>query len=79
MTTMTVKMPEKLSCRLRNEASERGTNCSTLVRQAIEDMLDASGRPAAGTCLDLACDLAGCLEGPRDLATNPRYLKDFGR
>jgi predicted transcriptional regulator len=79
MTVMTVKMPDQLSCRLRHEASERGTSCSALVRQALEDMLDDSGHQAQGSCLALAADLAGCVEGSRDLSTHPRHMQDFGR
>jgi metal-responsive CopG/Arc/MetJ family transcriptional regulator len=78
MTTMTLKMPEKLSMRLRDEAAERGINCSELIRRAVENMLKADDQPAAGTCLSLAHDLAGCLDGAHDLATNPRHLKGFG-
>lgn len=78
MTTMTVKMPEKLSLRLRDEAEERRTNCSTLIREAVEKMLETGNRPAKGSCLSQALDLAGCLDGARDLATNPDHMKGFG-
>ena len=78
MTTMTVKMPEKLSLRLRAEATERGMNCSELIRQTVENLLQSADQPAAGTCLNLARDLAGCLDGARDLATNPEHMKGFG-
>jgi hypothetical protein len=30
------------------------------------------------TCLELARDLAGCLEGPEDLSVNPKYLEGLG-
>ena len=78
MTTMTIKMPEQLSARVRQQASDSGVNCSEFIRQAVEKLLNAGSRPAAGTCLALASDLAGCLEGPRDLATNPDHMKGFG-
>jgi len=78
MTTLTVKMPEKLSLRLRDEAAGRGVNCSEFIRQAVERMLEAADQPAAGTCLSLARDLAGCLDGAYDLATNPEHMKGFG-
>ncbi len=35
--------------------------------------------PAKGSCLELAGDLVGSLEGPGDLSTNKSYFKDFGR
>ena len=78
MTTMTIKMPEQMSVRLRRQAAELGMNCSEFVRQAVEDLLKKEPKPAAGTCLSLASDLAGCLEGSRDLATNPDHMKGFG-
>lgn len=78
MTTLTVKMPERLSAKMKDEAAERGMNCSEFVRQAIESMLESEGRPGAGTCLSLASDLAGCLDSSRDLATHPRHMKGFG-
>lgn len=54
MTTMTVKMPESLSLRLRNEAAGSGVNCSELIRRAIEKMLKAGDQTTEGTCLFLA-------------------------
>jgi hypothetical protein len=42
-------------------------------------MLLAPRKDRAASCLDLAGDLAGCLKGPRDIATNPKHLEDFGQ
>jgi Arc/MetJ-type ribon-helix-helix transcriptional regulator len=78
MTTLTVKMPEELSLRLRDEAAGRGLNRSEFIRQAVENMLEASDQPERGSCLSLARDLAGCLTGARDLATNPDHMEGFG-
>ena len=78
MTTLTVKMPEKLSLRLKDEAAGRGMNCSELIRRAVEKLLEADDQPTTGTCLSLARDLVGCLDGARDLATNPRHMQGFG-
>ena len=79
MTTMTIKMPEQLSERVRQQAVDSGVNCSEFIRQAVEMLLNAGACPAKGTCLALASDLAGCLDGARDLATNPRHMKGFGK
>jgi hypothetical protein len=35
--------------------------------------------PAAPSFLSLAGDLAGCVEGPADLSSNPEHLRGFGR
>lgn len=78
MTTMTIKMPDQMSIRLRQQAAELGMNGSEFIRQAVEKLLEAGSPATVGTCLSLASDLAGCLEGPRDLATNPDHMKGFG-
>ena len=78
MTTMTIKIPEQMSARLRGQAAILGMNSSEFVRQAIEKLLSAAPRAETGTCLSLASDLVGCLEGSRDLATNPDHMKGFG-
>lgn len=35
--------------------------------------------PRPGSALELAGDLVGCIEGPGDLSTNPKYMEGFGR
>jgi len=35
--------------------------------------------PRPGSALELAGDLVGCVEGPGDLSTNPKYMEDYGR
>ena len=80
MNTMSLKLPDRLLERLEAATRARGTTKSSLVRECLEQSLDA--RPAGGkaTCYDLASDLAGSLKGlPRDLATNPKYLEGFGQ
>jgi len=80
MTTISLKLPDRLLERLEKESAARGTTKSSLVRECLEKVLDA--RPADGkaTCYDLASDLAGSLKGlPRDLATNSKHMEDFGQ
>jgi hypothetical protein len=80
MTTISLKLPERLLELLDKESRARRTTKSSLVRECLEKAL---APPAAGgsvSCYDLARDLAGSVKGlPRDLATNPRYLERFGR
>lgn len=52
---------------------------SAVIRDALEAYLKRDGRGGAGSALDQAKDLAGCLAGPGDLSFNKKYLKDFGR
>jgi hypothetical protein len=79
MTTISLKVPDILDTRLAEEAQRRRTSKSTVVRECVEKMLLTPRKGQAASCLDLAGDLAGCLSGPRDIATNPKYLEDFGR
>jgi len=78
METISLKLPPALQSLLEAEARRRQTTKSKLVRDCLEHML-RPGQGAVLSCHDLAQDLAGSLRGPRDLATNKKYLKGFGR
>ena len=79
MTTISLKVPDILDSRLAEEAQLRRTSKSAVVRECVEKMLLSPRKGRAASCLDLAGDLAGCLSGPRDIATNSKYLEDFGQ
>jgi predicted DNA-binding protein len=79
MRTVTLKLPESLAMRLRHVVARRATTQSAVIREALEAHLDASAR-GRQSCLDLARDLAGSVRGgPRDLSSNKRHLRGFGR
>ena len=80
MTTISLKLPARLRARLEEECRLRGTTKSSLLRECLEQGLEAPRAVGAVSCYDLARDLAGSIKGlPRDLATNPKYLEEFGR
>ncbi len=80
MTTISLKLPETLLARLEAESRQRRVNKSALVRTALEKELAASATGGEASCYDLARDLAGSLKGlPKDLSTNPKYMKGFGQ
>ena len=79
MTTISLKVPDTLDSRLAEEARRRRTSKSAVIRECLDKVMFAPNKDRAATCLDLAGDLAGCLKGPRDIATNPKYLDDFGQ
>jgi len=80
MNTISLKLPDRLLERLESESRARGTTKSSLVRECLEKSLDAGAIGGKATCYDLARDLAGSLKGlPRELATNPKHMKGFGR
>lgn len=82
MRTISMKLAESLDRELADLAARRGVSKSSLIRDAVTDLVvreRASDRPAAGSFLALAEDLAGCVEGPEDLSTNKDYLDGYGR
>ena len=77
MRTITVKLPDSLALRLRQVVGRRRATQSDVIREALEAHLAA---PSPGSCFELVGDLAGSLRGgARDLSSNKRHLKGFGR
>ena len=80
MTTISLKLPDRLLEILEEESRARGTTKSSLVRECLTKSLEARASGGESSCYNLARDLAGSVKGlPRDLATNPKYLEGFGR
>jgi metal-responsive CopG/Arc/MetJ family transcriptional regulator len=75
MRTISLKIPDSLDRELDQLASERHTTRSAIMREAIKSLSKKKKRSA----LDLAGDLVGCLHGPGDLSTNPKYMRGFGK
>lgn len=79
MATITLKIPDHLLERLDRAALSANTTRSAFVREALVETLE-SAESGSGSCFDLAGDLMGSVEGlPFDLATNPKYMEDFGK
>ena len=80
MSTISLKLPDRLLELLEEESRARRTTKSSLVRECLEKALGARPPGGEASCYDLARDLAGSVKGlPRDLATNPKYMEGFGR
>jgi len=78
VTTVSLKVPAVLEQRLARFAKRRGSNRSAVIREALERFLnEASADP--DSCLALASDLIGSVEGPADLSHNKKRLEGFGR
>jgi predicted DNA-binding protein len=77
VTTVSLKVPAVLEQRLARLAKSRGASRSTVIREALERLLnEASTHP--DSCLALASDLIGSVEGPPDLSHNKKRLEGFG-
>jgi hypothetical protein len=79
MTTISLKLPEPVAERLAAEARTRQKPKSALVREFIEIGLSGETGKSRPSFHALAKDKAARFRGPRDLATNPKHLEDFGR
>ena len=79
MTTLSLKLPEAVAARLAAEARARQKPKSVLVREFIERGLSRATGDTPPSFHTLAKDKAGRFHGPRDLATNPKHMADFGR
>ena len=79
MKNISLKLPDDLHARLVRASGQRGAAKSDVVRDALEAYLNGTANGNGISCLDLAGDLAGCVEGPTDLATNPKYMRGFGK
>jgi hypothetical protein len=65
MKGITIKLPDAVAQRLRQEALQTGRSVAALIRERIEDSPGDSVYAVSG-------DLAGCLAGRRSPATNAR-------
>ena len=80
MTTITCKIPESLDAEIEAVAAKRGVSKSVVVRDAIEASLAEQKRRAGLSAYDVMKNACGIIRrGPRDLATNPKHMKGFGR
>ena len=77
MTTISLKVPEVLDFRLAQIAEKSGSSKSELIRNALERLV-ATKSARKCSCLSMASDLIGCVEGPADLSHNKKHMKGFG-
>lgn len=78
--TISLKLPDDLAADLEREAKARKVTKSAVVQEGLRKVLRKRPGRSVVSCFDLAQDLAGSVEGlPTDIATNPRYLDDFGK
>jgi predicted transcriptional regulator len=78
MKTISLKLSESLDARLAALAGRRGQSKSAVAREALEAYLGNDRADGAGSCLDLAAGLVGCVSAPEDLASDGRHLRGYG-
>ena len=79
MKVLTVKVPEELDLKLTAVAARRRESKSALIRAALDHIVESSEAITPNSCLDLAKDLIGSVEGPADLSYNKKHLKGYGQ
>jgi hypothetical protein len=79
MKNISLKLPDDLNAKLEQVSKQRGAAKSDIVRDALQAYFAGQQNGARVSCLDLARDLAGSIDGPTDLATNPKYMRGYGR
>jgi Ribbon-helix-helix protein, copG family len=80
MKTISLKLNDTLLQKLQRAARQQGQSKSAVVRAALEQFLNgAHAPPQPVSALELAGNLVGCVEGPGDLSTNPKYMEGFGQ
>ena len=79
MKTISLKLPDGLHTKLERTARHQGQSKSEVVRAALERFLNGKRTAAPVSFLEAAGDLIGCVEGPGDLSTNPKYMEGFGK
>jgi hypothetical protein len=72
---MSLKLPTALRAWVAAEARRRQASQSEVVRHSLEQVRSGTAAKHSLSCADLAGDLVGSMEGPRDLSTNKAYLK----
>ena len=76
------EFPSHLAKRLTEAAKAKHLTKSELVRQSVEAILNGSEKKKTPSCYDLTRDLIDAAATrkrvPRDLATNPKYMKGYG-
>ncbi len=76
---ISVRIPKHLGQQLRQRSQMKGTPESEIVRLALETYLTTQSKGQSAYEAAVALGVIGCAEGlPRDLSTNPKYMKGFG-
>jgi len=77
---ISVRISGPLGQRLREQSVRKGQSESELVREALETYLaGTTGEPSAYELAKRAGLIGIMRRGPKDLSTNPRHFRGFGK
>jgi Arc/MetJ-type ribon-helix-helix transcriptional regulator len=77
---ISVRVPGKIVQRLKERSRATGKRESEVVRHALEEYFSKNGGEKTAYDRFLEAGLIGCAPGlPKDLATNKRHFKGFGK
>ena len=77
---ISVRVPGGIARRLKERSRATGTRESQVVREALEHYLSENRKEETAYDLLLQAGLIGCVrDAPKDLSTNKRYFKGFGK
>lgn len=79
MKTIAIKLPDDLLAEVQFAAKRNGETRSSIIREALKEYFSRGKEHHTASCLDLARDLAGCIQASSDLSTNPAHLDSYGR
>lgn len=76
--TITLKLSDIDLNKLNSLAEQRGTTKSNIVREALVEYLSETDVKSKKSFADLASDLTGIIDKPKDLSVNEKYLSSYG-
>jgi predicted DNA-binding protein len=77
---ISVRVPHGIAQRLKKRSRATGTRESEVVRKALEEYLSKDADLPTAYDRAVEAGLIGCIRGgPKDLSTNKKYFKGFGK
>ncbi len=79
MSTLTIRIPDRLKSELAARAKAHGKTVPQMVRELLDRQLAATELPTTASLYDRSRDLCGSVRGgPGDLARNQKHLAAYG-
>jgi plasmid stability protein len=79
MSTLTIRIPDRLKSELSARAKANGKTVPQMVREILHGQLTGEEQPTTASLYDRSQDLCGRLRGgPADLARNRKHLTAYG-